>query len=141
MSLHKRLAAGALVIAVAAACGGGGSATGPAGGNNGSGGGPGGSCAANTICMLFSASSTYGATDPGNGSFSPATLTVARGSTVTFSNNSGVAHDVVFDAASPPGGDIGVISAGSQTRTFTTAGLYSFHCTIHAGMSGSVTVQ
>jgi plastocyanin len=32
-------------------------------------------------------------------------------------------------------------STGTYTRTFTTAGAYPYHCTIHPGMAGSVTVQ
>jgi plastocyanin len=34
-----------------------------------------------------------------------------------------------------------VISSGTQTRTFTAAGTYPFHCAIHEGMTGTVTVQ
>ena len=87
--------------------------------------------------MLFSTS--YSGT--GTGSFSPTSLTVAKGTTVTFTNNSGVTHNVVFDNAAPAGGDIGSISSGSQTRTFATAGSYPIHCTLHVGMTGSITVQ
>lgn len=142
MMRNLRVAAGALIVAVAAACGGGGAAvTGPSGGTNGSTGNPPGNssgCGTNTICMQFSAPDAY---STGTGSFSPSVLTVTTGSTVTFSNNSGVAHNVVFDASAPAGGDIGAISSGTQSRTFSTAGSYPFHCTIHAGMTGSVTVQ
>ena len=138
--------AGALIVAAATGCGGGGggatSATGPTGGTNGSAGGNVPACASNTICMRFSSSgTTYTGADAGTGSFTPSNLTVAAGSTVTFSNASGVAHDVVFDAAAPQGGNIGVISSGTQSRTFTASGTYPFHCAIHEGMVGTVTVQ
>jgi len=85
-------------------------------------------CADNTFCMRSS-------------SFEPTTLTVPKGTAVSFENNSGVTHNVVFD--SPPAGvtDIGSISSGTAVRTFTTTGTFAFHCTIHAGMKASVTVQ
>lgn len=142
----SRLAVGSLVVAILSGCGGGGAASsttapssnGATGGT--SGGTNSGTCPANTICMIFSAPDGYSA-GTGNGSFAPANLTVSTGSTVTFSNNSGVAHNVVFDGATPPGGSIGVISSGTQARTFTAAGAYPFHCAIHEGMAGTITVQ
>ncbi len=38
-------------------------------------------------------------------------------------------------------GDITDFSSGSHTRLFNTAGTYAFHCTFHAGMVESLTVQ
>jgi len=140
--LNLRAAAVALIVAAVTGCGGAGGAavTGPGGGTNtGGGGNNNSSCGTNTICMSFSSTDAYSGT--GTGSFTPTSLTVTAGSTVSFTNNSGVAHNVVFDANAPAGGDIGVISTGTQTRTFTTAGTYPFHCAIHEGMTGMVTVQ
>ncbi|HEV7836970.1 MAG TPA: plastocyanin/azurin family copper-binding protein [Gemmatimonadaceae bacterium] len=85
----------------------------------------------------------------GSSSFSPATRTVAVGSTVTWQNQSGVSHNVTWDdaagrtaaAAGDGTGDIGDFSTGSHTRVFAAAGTHGFHCTIHAGMNASVTVQ
>jgi plastocyanin len=94
-------------------------------------------CSANTICMIF----VPAYSGPGEGSFSPATLTVAKGTTVTFTNKSGVTHNVIFDTNAPSGGDITSIDSGSQTRTFATVGTSTFHCSIHAGMSGQIVVQ
>lgn len=76
-------------------------------------------------------------------SFNPPSLTVANNSTVTFSNNSTVDHNVVFDTPIPVATtDIGLIAYGSSTmRTFGTVGTYNFHCTIHSGMTGRVVVQ
>ena len=134
------------MVLVMGACGGGGggaSITGGSGGVTGGGGGGvnGAVCPANTVCMLFQTTGAYDAT--GSGSFTPTTMTVAPGSTVSFTNNSGVAHNVVFNtpAQTPPGGDIGTISSGTQQRTFPTAGTYAFHCTLHDGMTGTITVQ
>jgi plastocyanin len=141
MMRNMRAVAGALIVTVAAACGGGGGAAVTDPGGTTPGGGNPATCGTNTICMQFSAADTYSTTGSGTGSFAPATLTVATGATVTFANTSGVSHDVVFDAAAPQGGNIGVINSGTQARTFTAPGSYPFHCNIHAGMAGTVTVQ
>lgn len=86
------------------------------------------SCPDNTLCMRASI-------------FQPTSVTVARGTAVSFQNSSGVDHNIIFDA--PPAGvtDIGLISSGTQTRTFGTAGSFALHCTIHAGMNATVVVQ
>lgn len=73
--------------------------------------------------------------------FTPSTLTVAVGQTVTFTFP-GSAHNVFFDAkagvpADIPGNNVNV----SITRQFGTAGTYPFNCHIHPGMSGTVVVQ
>jgi plastocyanin len=53
-------------------------------------------------------------------------------------------NDAAGRAAALPGdgsGDIGDFGTGTHTRKFNTAGTYAFHCTIHAGMNGTLTVQ
>ena len=128
----RKIASGACVIGFSILCACGGSY----GGSNGGGTyttptDPGNTtCAASTICM-------------GSATFSPTSLTVSKGATVTFNNNSTVDHNVVFDAPTPPGvADVGAIAYGSSTsRTFGNTGTFNFHCTIHAGMSGTLVVQ
>jgi len=85
--------------------------------------------------------------------FTPATLTVNSGATVTWQNDSGVIHNVVWvsaagrnaAAAGDGTGDIANFGAGSHARLFTAPGSYDFYCTIHgsptAGMHGTLTVQ
>jgi plastocyanin len=74
--------------------------------------------------------------------FSPTTLTVNAGDIVTFAFGS-VAHNVAFDnpnAATPT--DIGGFNSNTSIqRTFATAGTYTYHCTIHPFMMGSVVVR
>lgn len=72
--------------------------------------------------------------------FSPSTLTVPSGTTVTFAFQ-GVAHNVTFTAATGVPADIPNTANASVQRTFATAGTFAYHCTIHAGMSGTVVVQ
>ncbi|HEX8276569.1 MAG TPA: plastocyanin/azurin family copper-binding protein [Longimicrobiaceae bacterium] len=84
--------------------------------------------------------STTTVTTPGT-SFSPATVTIARGGTVTW-QISGATHNVTFGGAAPPGGSVPDTRPGnSAQRTFPTAGSYPYTCTRHSGMSGQVVVQ
>src|SRR5438105_15913472 len=79
-------------------------------------------CPDNTFCMRAA-------------TFQPTTLTVVKGTNVSFQNNSTVDHNVVFDNATSGADDIGLISSGTVVRTFNKAGTFAFHCTIHAGMT------
>jgi plastocyanin len=72
--------------------------------------------------------------------FSPANIQVAPGTSVTFTwGTNASAHNVTF-------GD-GVASSqlqgtgASYSRTFNTAGTFSYTCTLHGGMNGSVLVK
>jgi plastocyanin len=47
---------------------------------------------------------------------------------------------VTFSSTGAPG-NIGNFTTGSSARTFPNAGTFSYQCTNHAGMSGTVTVQ
>jgi len=78
-----------------------------------------------------------------NFSFQPQDLTVAAGTTVTWTNNDTVAHTVTWDDKSV---DSQLFGAGETfSYTFTTAGTYGYYCIPHgspgAGMHGSVTVN
>jgi plastocyanin len=67
---------------------------------------------------------------------------VSKGAVVTFSNNSGIYHTVTFDGTRSPGvEDVVLNNGGDYNRTFTQAGTFNFHCTQHAGMTGSIIVQ
>jgi plastocyanin len=66
-------------------------------------------------------------------------LVVAVGTTVTWTNNDSIAHDSVAD-----GGmwNSGILSPGqSFPFRFATAGTFTYKCTIHPNMLGTVTVQ
>ncbi len=73
--------------------------------------------------------------------FTPATLTVNTGDPVTFAFGS-VPHNVFFDAQAGVPGDIPGTNANvSISRTFATAGTYSYTCHIHPSMHGMVVVR
>ena len=76
----------------------------------------------------------------GNFSFSPKTLTVPVGATVTWTNHDKVPHLVTTAdnrfQKSP------VLKAGqSFSNTFATAGTYSYFCSIHPQMTGKIIVR
>lgn len=76
-----------------------------------------------------------------NETFSPATLTIAPGGTVTW-EISGATHNVTFTGPAPAGGNIPDTQPGNTvSRTFETAGTYSYACTRHSGMTGAVAVE
>jgi plastocyanin len=73
-----------------------------------------------------------------NYSFNPANLIINKGAMVTWTNNDSVAHTV----NSPGNFDFGNIDSGkSYSRIFNTIGVYSYHCTSHPYMTGTITVE
>ncbi|XP_034677385.1 plastocyanin [Vitis riparia] len=86
--------------------------------------------------------------------FVPSTITVPAGEKITFKNNAGFPHNVVFDEDEVPSGvDVSKISMSEEdllnapgevySVTLTEKGTYSFYCSPHqgAGMVGKVTVN
>jgi plastocyanin len=76
-----------------------------------------------------------------NMTFSPSSITVAKGTTVTWQNNDYVLHTATSDSGSWDTGH--VPAGGSKAITFNTAGTFTYHCFFHGsmGMTGSVIVQ
>lgn len=75
-----------------------------------------------------------------NLAFNPANITVILGvnNTVVWTNNDNTTHTVV---ANDNSFSSGFLNPGDVfTHTFTTAGVYEYHCSIHTFMHGSVTV-
>lgn len=72
-------------------------------------------------------------------SFEPNAVTIGVGGVVTFVF-AAIAHDVRFGSGSGVS-DIPVSTNTSITRTFNTKGAFTILCTLHAGMTGVVTVQ
>jgi plastocyanin len=73
--------------------------------------------------------------------FNPSAVTITRSGTVTWTNNSGLVHNVTFGVATGAPANVPDLASGSASRTFTTAGTFAYQCTNHPGMTGSVVVQ
>jgi plastocyanin len=73
-------------------------------------------------------------------SFSPRTLTVPVGATVTWINQDNVPHVVV--SADNQFKKSPVLNTGQRlSNTFATAGTYSYFCSIHPRMTGKIVVK
>jgi plastocyanin len=80
-----------------------------------------------------------GASTLGNRAYNPDTINVAIGDTVTWTNTDSEAHTSTSDGSV---WNSGVVAAGGQFSTkFQNAGTFTYHCTIHPGMVGTVVVR
>jgi plastocyanin len=75
---------------------------------------------------------------PASYKFEPVHISVAAGSTVTWTNHDNFTHSVLVDGTS----DLRMVKPGESTQiTFSTPGEYHYICTLHTqNMQGSVTV-
>jgi len=76
-----------------------------------------------------------------NFAFGPTTLTVKRGTTVTWINKDGDAHTVTAVGAKPLFGSNPLDTGESFSFTFSQPGTYAYFCKIHPTMKGVVVVQ
>jgi plastocyanin len=80
-----------------------------------------------------------GAAALGNRAYTPDELDVTVGTTVTWMNTDSIAHTSTSDAT---GWNSGTLAPGGQfSFAFQTAGTFPYHCAIHPGMVGKVTVR
>ena len=87
------------------------------------------------ITATTSAPSTSAATVTTNGyAFTPTSIKISAGQSVAFVVSS--SHNVRWQDGDPGRGATGA----SYSRTFSTAGSYSFFCSIHEEMTGTITV-
>lgn len=73
--------------------------------------------------------------------YSPATLTVAVGDTVTWTNQDTAPHNVVVTSGPEKFTSPTLQKGQSYTFTFTKAGSYQYYCSLHPDMKASVTVS
>jgi plastocyanin len=78
--------------------------------------------------------------DRGSQSYAPSPLTMRVGQVVNWHNLDSIEHTAtlegVFDS-----GKIAAFSAHDNAVTMSKAGTFTYHCTIHSGMVGTIVVQ
>ena len=73
----------------------------------------------------------------GSGAFSPNPAPAGSGQTVAFKNNDGTMHHLVADNGTWDSGDIAP-GASSKILSVNSATAFTFHCTVHPTMVGSI---
>jgi plastocyanin len=75
--------------------------------------------------------------------FSPATLTIDKGTVVTITNNDSATHTFTSGASRTKDGKFDQQISGSAdgSVTFDTAGTFEYFCQIHSSMKGTVVVK
>jgi plastocyanin len=76
----------------------------------------------------------------GNQSFAPNPATVRAGQTVAWRNADSSTHNATQDANRFATINLGA-GATSSPITMSTAGTFTYHCSLHPGMVGTLTVQ
>jgi plastocyanin len=76
-----------------------------------------------------------------NFSFSPAQLSVAAGSTVTWENHDDMPHTIVNDATPREFRSAPLDSGEHFSQTFEKPGTYKYFCSIHPHMTGMIVVK
>ena len=73
--------------------------------------------------------------------FSPQEITVAQGTTVTWTNQDSAPHTITSDTGAPEAISSDSLSQGASfSFTFTKPGTYPYHCSIHPSMKGTIIV-
>jgi len=71
--------------------------------------------------------------------FNPSTITISAGTTLKWTNKDAVTHDVTSTTGSFGSGPLN--NGDTFSYTFSSSGTYTYYCTIHPSMTGSVTVN
>lgn len=74
-----------------------------------------------------------------NFAFTPANITVKKGTEVTWTNKDSVVHTVSGDTSDGPNSS-SLSNGDTYSFTFNTAGTFGYHCNPHQSMHGTVTV-
>lgn len=120
--MSYRIALAAALLFICAACGSNPNNPSPGGGGNG------------TPVSIVGGASNLTTT-----AYAPNPVTVSVGGSVTWKNNDNTAHTSTANNGAWSSGSIA--PGASFTATFPTQGTFTYHCTIHPGMTATVTVQ
>jgi plastocyanin len=104
-----------------------------------------GACGSSSSSPMTPSGPTTAVTIPQNAStmtvtaYNPNPVNVTVGTTIRWSNADSIVHTATADGGSFNSGNIN--GGGSFNFTFPTAGTFTYHCTIHPNMVGTVVVQ
>jgi len=94
-----------------------------------------------TFSETAAAPPTSAAVDVKDNFFSPQSAVIKTGGTVTWTWGGAAAHNVTYSGGpTPRPADGPNQTTGMFSSTITVVGTYDYHCTNHAGMSGTITV-
>lgn len=74
-----------------------------------------------------------------NMAFSPDTIVIKKGTTVTWTNQDAASHTITSDEGVIMNSEL-LEKGESYSVTFDQTGTFAYHCKIHPSMQGSVTV-
>lgn len=97
----------------------------------------GGSSTGTGSCGQSGANANVNATD--SKVFSPVGTTITHGQSVCWQDNGTFSHTVTSDDGTSFNSPLG--PGQTFVHTFPAAGSFPYHCTIHSGMTGTVTVN
>jgi plastocyanin len=86
-----------------------------------------------------SAATAGGSVEIKDFAFNPATITAKVGDEITWTNNDTAPHTVTLDDGSVDSGNIA--QSATYKHAFMTAGTFTYHCSIHTNMKGTITVS
>lgn len=90
-----------------------------------------------TLLASVSAQAATTSVNIKNNAFSPQSVTIKAGDTVTWTNQDSVQHNVDFESFKSD-----LLSQGqTYSHTFDTPGSYSYDCDVHPFMKGTVIVK
>ena len=78
--------------------------------------------------------------DRGSQSYAPSPLTMRVGQVVNWHNLDSIEHTATLEGMFDSG-RIAAFSAHDNAVTMSKAGTFTYHCTIHSGMVGTIVVQ
>ena len=128
MTGYVRAVALVSIVAFASACGSSSSPSAPSPGS-----GSGGSTSGANVTVTIQGNN-------GSQSYNPSPVSMSVGQTIAWHNADSITHTATQDSS---GFNTGNVSAGATSSpiTMNTRGTFTYHCTIHPGMIGTVNVQ
>jgi len=89
------------------------------------------------VPLLPSADAATQSVDIKNSAFTPSSITIAPGDSVTWTNSDSITHTVTGSGW----GSGNIANGATYTHQFNTTGDFAYHCSIHTYMTGVVHVS